>query len=202
MKWRLDDSALPKPGEIRVDPVKGKGTTDVPHGVIHDWRASAVAPGASAAKVIAVLQDYDRYKTTFAPGVVDSKLLSHEGDRWHPFLRLYKKKIIAAVLNSEYDVEYRKLDQQRWAVISRSTRIAEVEDGKELPPGTGHGFLWRLNAYWLIEQRPDSVYIECRTLSLTRDVPSGLGWIVKPIVSSLPPESLRDTLEATIRAVR
>ena len=105
------------------------------------------------------------------------------------------------VLNSEYDVEYRPLDSGRWAVISRSTRIAEVDGETELGPDAGRGFLWRLNAYWLVEPRPNGVYLECRTLSLTRDIPAGFGWMLRPITSSFPRESLESTLLATIRAV-
>jgi hypothetical protein len=59
-----------------------------------------------------------------------------------------------------------------------------------------------LNAYWLIEPRPGGVYLECRTISLSRNIPTGLGWIIRPMVSSLPRESLTATLEATVRAVK
>ena len=54
------------------------------------------------------------------------------------------------------------------------------------PPGTGHGFLWRMNAYWLIEPRPEGVYLECRSLSLSRSIPAGLGWLIEPFVTSVP----------------
>jgi hypothetical protein len=87
-------------------------------------------------------------------------------------------------------------------MTSRSTSIREVDDGRTLPVGTGRGFLWRLNAYWLIEPRPNGVYIECRTISLSRDVPFGLGFAVGPFVRSLPPESLQATLDATVRALQ
>ena len=40
-----------------------------------------------------------------------------------------------------------------------------------------------------------------RTISLTRDLPPGLGWMLRPMVSTLPRESLQKTLEATLRAV-
>ncbi|MEI9813221.1 MAG: hypothetical protein WDO18_11455 [Acidobacteriota bacterium] len=117
------------------------------------------------------------------------------------YLKLVKKKVLTAVLNSEYDVVYHPLGNGRWSVISRSTRMSEVEDGQELPAGTGRGFLWRLNAYWLIEPRGNGVYLECRSISLSRDIPFGLGFAVGPFVKSLPPESLRATLDLTARAL-
>jgi hypothetical protein len=70
-----------------------------------------------------------------------------------------------------------------------------------LPPDTGNGFLWRLYSYWRFQERKGGVYIECRAISLTRDVPLGLGWIIEPIIQKLPKESLINTLEATRRAL-
>ena len=40
-------------------------------------------------------------------------------------------------------------------------------------------------------------WFECRAISLTRDVPFGLGWAIEPIIQKLPKESLIHTLEAT-----
>ncbi len=89
-------------------------------------------------------------------------------------------------------------------------------DERVLPPDSGYGFLWRLYSYWRFDekkataaglergvnaQRGEGVYIECRAISLTRDIPLGLGWIIEPIIRNLPQESLVHTLEATRRAL-
>ena len=87
-------------------------------------------------------------------------------------------------------------------MLSHSTKIAEVDDDRELAPGTGYGFLWRVNVYWLLEPRPEGVYIETRAISLSRDVPPGLAWAIKPMITSVPRESLQETLAATVRALR
>ena len=71
-----------------------------------------------------------------------------------------------------------------------------------LPPDTGYGFLWRLYSYWRFEEREGGVYIECRAISLTRDVPFGLGWAIEPIIQKLPEESLIKTLECTRKALQ
>jgi hypothetical protein len=86
-------------------------------------------------------------------------------------------------------------------IISRSTRISEVDKGEALPPGTGNGFLWRLNSYWLLEPSPGGLYMECRTISLSRGIPVGLGWLIKPMVSSVPRESLRNMVEEARRGL-
>jgi hypothetical protein len=43
--------------------------------------------------------------------------------------------------------------------------------------------------------------VECEAVSLTRDVPTGLGWLVRPIIRDLPKESLESTLSETREAL-
>ena len=45
------------------------------------------------------------------------------------------------------------------------------------------------------------MFAECRAISLTRDVPKGLGWIIEPIIRKLPRETLVNTLESTRRGL-
>jgi hypothetical protein len=191
-----------KPGQIQVVPARNQGAIDVPDGLIHDWIAATVVSGATVEKTLAVLQNYAAYKHIYRSAVLDSKLLRRDGDVFHVSLRLLKTKVLKVELNADFDVQYRPLGNNSWSVMSRSTRIAELEDGQELPAGGGRGFLWHQNAYWLIEPRPEGVYLECRSLSLSRDIPFGLSLLVKPFLTSVPRESLQQTLEDTIRAVR
>jgi hypothetical protein len=123
-------------------------------------------------------------------------------------LRLLKKKIITVVLDTDHDVRYSAVEAKRWFCRSYTTRIAEVEDAgtekeRVLQPDTGYGFLWRLYSYWKFDEKKtgDGVHIECRAISLTRDIPLGLGWIIEPIVRKLPQESLVHTLECTRKAL-
>ena len=71
----------------------------------------------------------------------------------------------------------------------------------ELPPGRDHGFMWRLDTFWRFQERDGGVYMECRAISLSRDLPAGLGWLINPIIHSLPRDSMTNTLEATRRAL-
>ncbi len=182
---------------------RGKATVprDVEDGLIHDWVAGTVIRGAKPDKALAVFQNYANYKNIFAPEVVDSKLLDHQGPTWHAFLRLKRKSMMTVVLDSEYQVEYKPLSNGRWAILSRSTRISEMDGRNDLPAGTGQGFLWRLNSYWLLEPRQEGLYLECRAVSLSRDIPTGLNWIIKPMVSGVPRDSLQSTLTAARKAL-
>ena len=201
MKWE-PRFAAPKSGDVVIASMTKNGPVDANDGLIHDWAAATFVRGVNVEQVLAVLQNYGAYKKIYAPEVSESRLIEYNANRGRAFLRIVKKKAITVVLNAEFEIEYRPLEGGRWAELSRSTRIVEVEDGKELPVGSGHGFLWKLNAYWLLAPQADGVYVECRTLSLSRDIPQGLGWILKPLVSSLPKESLQNTLMATARAAR
>jgi len=199
--WRAHVQ-VPADGTIVFQPGSGSGTTDVYGGIIHDWMAAAIAPGATVEQVLSVFQDYDAYKTRYFPNVQDSKLLSREGNHWYVYMRLFKTRVLSVLLDTEYDIEYRALGDRRWEIHAPTTRIVEVENGKQLPLGVGRGFLWRLDSYWLLEPRPGGVYMECRAISMSRDVPTGLGWAVKPMLTVIPKESLGETLRDTLRALR
>jgi hypothetical protein len=45
------------------------------------------------------------------------------------------------------------------------------------------------------------VYVQCEAISLSRDIPAGLGWLIAPFIESIPRESLEFTLRSTRAAV-
>jgi len=188
-------------GQVIAEPAVGKGDSEVPDGLVHDWIGAVFIPGVTLDQTLRLLEDYDHHHQIYQPEVIDSKLLSRTGNDFRVFMRLVKKKILTVVLNTYHDVQYTQVDQARWYSRSYSTRIAELDHGRELPPGHDHGFLWRLNSYWRFEERDGGVYVECEAISLTRNVPLGLGWLVNPIIRSLPQESLANALLATRKAL-
>ena len=189
-----------------VEPFRGKAVIEVPDGLVHDWVGSVFIPGATLERTLAMVQDYDRHKDVYKPDVIDSRVISHTGDEFHIYLRLLKKKVITVVLASAHDVKYTPLDKIRWRSVSRTTKIAEVEkagkpEEREKPPGTDEGFLWKLNSYWRFEERDGGTWLECEAISLTRDIPTGPGWLVQPMIRDLPKESLAHTLRLTRAAL-
>ncbi len=179
---------------------------DVPDGIIHDWHGAMFVPGITAEQVIQVLQDYDNHKNIY-PEVVESKLLSKDGDTYRYFHRLRKKKVLTVVLNTEHEARFEKTAENRWFVRSAATKIAEVLDAgetneTELPVGEDGGFLWRMDAYWRLEEADGGVYAEVGAITLSRSIPTGLGWVVRPFIQSMPRESLEGLLQATRMAVK
>ena len=187
----------------------GEGPAKVPNGLIHDWVGAVFAPSANVEQVLSLMQNYDNHKNIYHPEVMDSRLISHQDNRFKIFLRLLKKKVITVVLDTDHDVQYSAVEARRWICRSHTTRIAEVVDAgsakeRVLAPDTGYGFLWRLYSYWKLDEKSDEhgVHIECRAISLTRDIPLGLGWVIEPIVRKLPQDSLLRTLECTVKSLR
>jgi hypothetical protein len=198
-----------KAGEVITDRLQTRDHGQpiaVPGGLIHHWVGTIFIPGVTLAQTLAFLEDYDNQHKFYAPDVQQSKLIKREGDRFRIFLRLRKTKVVTVILDTEYDVKYSYLDADRATSNSRSTRIAEVENaGKsnesEKPVGNDSGFLWRLNSYWRFQQRDGGVYVQLEAISLTRDIPTGLGWLISPFISSIPRESLAFTLMRTREAL-
>jgi len=196
-------------GKIVAEFWGGKGPVKAPAGLIHDWIGATFIPGATVAGILARIQDYDNHKKIYRPEVIDSKLIARHGNDFQIFLRVLKKKIITVVLDTDHDVHYFHVggaDSARWGCRSYTTRTAEVDDAgksneKVHPPDTGYGFLWRMDTYWRFEERDGGAYAECRAISLTRDIPTVLKWIIEPMVRSLPKDTLIHTLKATRDAV-
>jgi len=61
--------------------------------------------------------------------------------------------------------------------------------------------MWRLETWWRMEERDGGVYVQNEAVSLTRDIPAVLAWMIEPFVTSIPKESVEFTLQATRRAV-
>lgn len=179
---------------------------DSPHGLIHHWIGTAFAPRATVDRTVALMQNYGRYQEIYAPNVRRSHTISRQGETFRVYLQLFMKKIIGVVLNTEYDVRYTRVSASRVQVRSYSTKIAEVQDPgttgeREAPVGQDSGFLWRFYNYCSLEERPGGTYIQCESLSLSRGIPAGLGWIVGPFITSIPRESLEFTLGSMRRAL-
>jgi hypothetical protein len=193
-------------GEVVAQPWNGRGEVKITDGLIHDWIGAVFIPGTTLEKTQKLLHDYDNHKNIYKPEVIDSKLISHNGNDFKIYLRLLKKKILTVVLDTDHEVHYFPLSAKRCYSRSYTTRIAEVEDAgkpgeREAPVGNDHGFLWRLDSYWRFEEADGGVYVECEAISLTRGVPAGLGWLIDPIIRDLPKESLANTLRETRAAL-
>jgi len=190
----------------KLETLDGGRHIPIPGGMLHHWIGTVFIPGATLAQTLALEEDYDHHQDYFRPDVVRSKILCHSGNDFLVLLRFYKKKVVTTVTDTEHDVHYEFVDSTRASSRSHTTRIQEVENPGQpnerlVPEGHGRGFLWRMNTYWRFEEKDGGTYVESQSVSLTRDIPAGLGWLIGSYVNSVPRESLTFTLATTRSAV-
>jgi hypothetical protein len=196
-------------GELLIERLRtGEAGKDLeaPGGLIHHWLGLVFVPGADVDQALALLQDYDQHAKIYTPAIARSKLLTRTDDSFRVYLRFFMKKVITVVLNSEHEARFTRPSPDLAYSRIVSTRIAEVENPntpteREKPIGQDGGFMWRLNTYWRFLERDGGVYVQCESISLSRGIPIGFGWLIGPFVTSIPRESLGFTLETTRRVL-
>ena len=206
---RAEAYAALKRGEVKMQKLEVRESGKVircPSGLIHHWTGVVFVPGAKLEDVLGMLEDYDHHSVYFAPDVERSKIESRNGDHFRVFLRFRRHKVITVVLNTEHEIEYFRDAPDRAHSRSSAVRIAEVEnagknDEREKTPGDDGGYLWGMETWWRMEERDGGVYVQSEVVSLTRDIPAVVSWLVSPFVTSIPRETLTATLVATRRAV-
>ena len=196
-------------GEIYIEQLQTKDDGKpirIPDGMVHHWAGVMFVPGATLAQVAAVLQDYDHHKDIYAPDVRQSKLLEREIDEARIYYQLYRKATVTVVINANFDAHFANDGPTRGLSRSYSTRMAEVENPdtpkqRELPVGNDHGYLWRLDTYWRIEEKDGGAYVQLESIALTRNIPLIFAWLVNPLTKSLPRAVISNLLAATRKAV-
>jgi hypothetical protein len=189
-------------GEVFIERLHtrdGGREVDVPDGLIHHWVGVVFVPRATVERAASLMQAYEKYPDLYAPNVQRAGMIRRDGDRFQVRLRLFMKKVISVVLDTDNDVTYTRLDGSRLFVRGYTTRIAEVQDAgttqeHEAPVGRDGGYLWRFNNYCSLSQNAEGSFVQCESLSLSRGIPFGLGWLIGPFVTSIPRESLEFTL--------
>jgi hypothetical protein len=198
-----------KHGEVELEQrttLEAGGTIPCPGCMIHHWEGLVFIPGARLEEVLRVLEDYDHHAEYYAPDVARSRIEARDDDHFRVFLRFRRQKVITVVLNTEHEITYYRDTTFRAHSRSSATHVAEVENpGKsnerEKPREEDNGFLWGMETWWRMEEKDNGVYVQSEVVSLSRDIPAGLGWMIGPFVTAVPKESLTFTLEATKKAV-
>jgi hypothetical protein len=169
---------------------------EAPGAMIHHYVGAVFVPGATLARTLAVVQDYDNYQRNYAPAIVSSKLLERRTDSSSMVLQIYQKKGLSATVETNQVVEYRRLDAARHLSHARSTSVREV--GRS---GEDRGFLWAIHSYWRYWEKDGGTYIQIEAVSLSRDAPAGLGWLVNRFITSVHKDFLHHMVVSTRRAL-
>jgi len=201
-----EDAGRLRGGEQIIEKVTPSVGIDLPGAMLHHWRGTAFAPGVTAADFERLMRDFEAYPKVYEPQVTQASIVSQKEEQFQVQMRTRQKHVITVVMEMDLDVTFGRLDEQHGYSLSRSTKMSEIESPgtpKEsaLGPDQNHGFLWRLNTYWSYEERDGGLYMQIESVSLSRSVPAGLAWAIKPFVESVPRESLEFTLRSTCNAL-
>jgi hypothetical protein len=198
-----------KNGQVYIEAMsarEGDRPIKAPSGLIHHWAGVIFIPKATFDEVEAVMRDYDCHEDTYKPQIRKSKLIERNGDESKVYFQFFNYSIVTVILNANFDVRDTRSGSGRFQTVTRSTRIAEVENADsanehEKPVGNDHGYMWRLYTYWRIEENDGGVYVQNESVSLTRTVPALLAFVVNPLVKSIPRNVLIHLLTDTRNAV-
>jgi hypothetical protein len=188
-------------GEVVVEPMETKGADGtpiaVPSAMVHHWRGAVLIPRMTLNRLVAELQQ--GAPPARQEDVLASQVLERRPDWMRVSLKLQRKKIVTVVYNTEHVVVFSRGGDARATSASTATKIVEVADvdtaqERELPAGDDRGFLWRLNAYWRYQQVAGGVIAECESITLSRDIPSLVRYVVRPLVERAATESMTRTL--------
>lgn len=190
-------------GDVIVERVTPEGGKGLPGALLHDWRGTAFIPGATVSEFETMLRNFPAYPREFSPQVLAAKLIAGSGDQLQMEMRVRQRHVIEVTLDGIYEVRFGRLDAEHGWSTSQSTEIEEIgPDGRPVSMDAEYGFLWRLDTWWSYEQRDGGLYVQIETVSLTRSIPAGLGWVIGPFIENIPRESLEFTLRAACTAVR
>ena len=195
----------PSPEADAAPVIERIAVASVPGGLLHHWRASQFLPRTRAAELDHLLRDYSAYPTLFAPQVERSRAVPTGGGVDRVTMRVRQHHVITVVLDTDYEVSFGQFDPQHRYSTSRSTGVREIDSPgtraeHALPHDKEHGFLWRQNTYWCYEERDGGLYVQVESVSLTRSIPTGLGWAIGPYIESIPRDSLAFTLQCICSA--
>jgi len=201
------DRARLRGGDVLTEQLTPPAGLELPGALIHDWRGTAFFPGATAADFERVLREFEAYPRSYSPEVIRTTVLLQQGDYYQITMRVVQHHILTFVMDGTYDVTFGRLDAQHRYCVSRSVQISEISQAgtaqeHALSASEEHGFLWQMNTYWNYEEGDGGLYIQIESVSLTRSIPVGLGWVIGPFVESVPKESLEFTLRATRDALK
>jgi putative flippase GtrA len=188
-------------GEVVVQDAgtESEAAIAIPGAMIHHWRGYVFIPGVSVDDLVAAGKDPTGRRAHKQEDVIASRVLSRDGDTLRLYLKLQRRNIVTVAYNTEHVVTYRIEGQGRASSRSISAKIAELENvgtpaEHEMAVGQDRGFLWRLNSYWRYEAVHGGVIVELESLTMSRDIPLGLGVIVRPLIDRVARESVSRTL--------
>lgn len=181
---------------------------NIPQGWIHHWVGAVFVPNVKLDQALSVVESYDRYSEFYKPLFSRSTTLSREGDNATlKVVAVQKVFSVTAAVNTEDQVQEVRQGSKRAYFISKAVQIQEIADyGRSTehpyPESRRPGYVWRQFGIERLEERDGGVYIELETVVLSRSIPAGFRWLIKPLADDLPRKLMLDVLTDTRTAIQ
>jgi len=179
----------------------------VPQGIIHHWIGVMFIPNVTLDRVMSVLENYDHYSDYYKPLVGKSAVLERNGDHQKVSVVTVQKAFsVTAAVETDDEVQTVRLGADRLYIVTNAVRVQEIADYGQptehpFPEDRRPGYVWRTVGVTRLEQRDGGVYVEMETIALSRGIPAGLRWLIKPLTDNLPRKIMLETLGDTRAAV-
>ena len=188
-------------GEILAFHGPHGGLLPIPSGLIHHWIGTVFIPNASAANTVRVLQDYDSYAEIYKPAVTRSKLLTRKSDEFTYRLQFAEKGFgLKAGLLGDFRSKYYRLNSTTGYTITESTSLSELAnpgtpDERIVPLAASRGYVEGVFTIVRYREATGGLYVEIETLTLSRDIPASVRWMVSPLVQRFSRQVMTGTLD-------
>lgn len=173
---------------------------EVPGGTVQHWRGAVFLPGVALASLAEALRHPPEH------GPYQENVIAMRVERRFPsaldlYIRMSRASLVTVTYDTEHHVEFTSWGVRRLSTRSVATRITEIDRAgtpgeRPLDPDDEHGFLWRMNSYWRYEQVDGGVIAEMESLTLSRDIPYAVRFLVDPLVDRVARESVERTLRS------
>ena len=178
----------------------------VKDGIVHHWVATVLLPGVKIDRAMAFVGDYAKYPQAFAPLVTRASVSSQSEGRDVVAMRTSVKKVITVTMDGDYVIDYRRISPSRFVSTTVATNLHQVTNEglkteQREPADQTSGYLWRYRMYCTLEERTEGTFNQCESITLTRDVPALVSWVVGPFVTGIPRDSLSLMVTSTRTAL-
>jgi hypothetical protein len=175
--------------------------TPVPSGLVHHWTGEIFIRGASLPDTLRIMQDYDAYAEIYQPSLIDSKLVEHIGDQYKYRLKFQQKGFGVKIgLAGNFTSSFRQLTPATGYSITEASDLVELDNPgtsteHELRGEEAHGYVQRTFTIARYRANDGGVYLEVETVTLSRDIPAAVRWLVTPLVQRFSKQVMTTTLE-------
>jgi hypothetical protein len=180
----------------------------IPNGLIHHWFGTALIPHARVPSLLSVMQNYNAYAEIFPPAVVEARLLNRDGDTFDYHVKFIQKALgVRSGLLADFRSRYVQIDERSGYIVTESVNLIELQspgksDERQLSLAESKGYIEKAFTLMRYRQTDQGVLIRVESMTLSRDVPGSVRWLVSPFIHKFARQTMSSTLERIKDRVR